>query len=63
MPFEPGTVVGRYEIESLIAVGGMGEVYRARDHELETNRASCCGRLRLHRVEKSSPQPTGTSSA
>jgi eukaryotic-like serine/threonine-protein kinase len=34
MPFEPGTVVGRYEIESLIAVGGMGEVYRARDHEL-----------------------------
>ena len=34
MPFEPGTVTGRYEIESLIAVGGMGEVYRARDHEL-----------------------------
>src|SRR5215213_1214762 len=34
MTFEPGMVVGRYEIESLIAVGGMGEVYRARDHEL-----------------------------
>jgi hypothetical protein len=34
MAFEPGTVVSRYEIESLIAVGGMGEVYHARDHEL-----------------------------
>ena len=34
MAFEPGTVIGRYEIESLIAVGGMGEVYRARDNEL-----------------------------
>ncbi len=34
MPLQPGTVIGRYEIESLIAVGGMGEVYRARDHEL-----------------------------
>lgn len=34
MSLQPGTVIGRYEIESLIAVGGMGEVYRARDHEL-----------------------------
>lgn len=29
----PGQHVGKYEVESLITVGGMGEVYRARDPE------------------------------
>src|SRR5262245_60416450 len=29
------TLVGRYEVLDLIGVGGMGEVYRARDRELD----------------------------
>ncbi|HEX8128693.1 MAG TPA: protein kinase [Pyrinomonadaceae bacterium] len=37
MSLEAGTRIGRYEIQSLIGVGGMGEVYRALDTEL--NRA------------------------
>jgi serine/threonine-protein kinase len=32
---EPGTRLGRYEIVSFIGAGGMGEVYRARDPQLE----------------------------
>jgi serine/threonine protein kinase len=31
----PGTTVGRYEIRSQIGAGGMGEVYLARDTELD----------------------------
>jgi Tol biopolymer transport system component/predicted Ser/Thr protein kinase len=34
MPLSAGDRVGVYEISSLLGAGGMGEVYRARDHRL-----------------------------
>lgn len=34
MPLVPGTTLGTYQVVSLIGVGGMGEVYRARDTRL-----------------------------
>ena len=35
MPLANGTLLGRYEIESPLGAGGMGEMYRARDTRLE----------------------------
>ncbi len=35
MPLEAGARLGRYEVREILGVGGMGEVYRARDSHLD----------------------------
>jgi len=44
-PLTPGALVGRYEVIAHLASGGMGEVYKARDVELELGATPrSCGR-------------------
>ncbi len=40
MPLNVGTRLGPYEIAAQIGVGGMGEVYRARDTKLDRVRST-----------------------
>jgi predicted ATPase/serine/threonine protein kinase len=52
MSLEAGTRLGRYEIRSLLGVGGMGEVYLAADRQLERTVALKV----LHEAVASDPQ-------
>ena len=38
MPPQPGTTLGPYEVTAKIGDGGIGEVYRATDTQLDTVR-------------------------
>ena len=59
MVLEPGSRIGHYQVAEAIGVGGMGEVYRARDTTLERDvaikvlpEAFADDRDRLARFEK-----------
>ena len=50
MPLQPGTLLGPYEVLSLIGAGGMGEVYKGRDTRL--NRLVAIKTLPAHLAER-----------
>jgi eukaryotic-like serine/threonine-protein kinase len=59
MPLPPGKILGRYEIRSLLGLGGMGEVYLAQDTALRRSVAIkllpeefTANEERLHRFER-----------
>jgi len=66
MPLLPGSHLGPYEIVTLLGVGGMGEVYRAKDARLGRNVAIkilpaefSADSDRLHRFEREARSASG----
>ena len=66
MALSPGTKLGRYEIQSSLGAGGMGEVYRARDTRLERSVAIkilpeqfCADPVRKERFEREAKTISG----